>query len=109
ARHAGFPRRAPTPLAGDQLVAPGGPRADDDRLEHALGADRAGEPGSRLRLEAAARLPRVGMDHLDGEMRELGRGLADRAADQDVEAAPQPAARATGARQAPSPPSSRRL
>ena len=67
------------------------PRPDDDRLDHALRADRVGEPGGRLRLEAAPRLARVRVDLLDRQVRELR--LVAAAADQDLEAAAEAAAR----------------
>ena len=52
--------------------------------------DRLGETGGRLVVEAPPRLARVRVDLLDGDVRELGR----RAADQNLEAAAEAAARA---------------
>ena len=97
-------RGAPAALAGDQLVAALRPRPHDDGLDQTLGADRVGEPGGRLVLEAAARLARVRMDlaRAAGARARARR----RAADQHLEAAAEAAARASAARQAPSPPSS---
>ncbi len=77
---------------------------DDDRLQDALEPDRAREAGGRLRLEPAARLPRIRVDGLDRQMDELG--LA-RLPEQDFEAAAEAAPLLRNARQAPSPPSSR--
>ena len=68
----GLAGRTPAALAGDQLVASGRARAHDDRLQQALLLDRACKAGRRLRLEAAARLPRVGVDRVDRQLRELG-------------------------------------
>ena len=52
---AGLLRRAPAPLAGDDLVAALG-RAHDDRLHEALGADRLGELGQLVLAEVLARI-----------------------------------------------------
>ena len=81
-----YPGGTPTPLASDQLVAAFGTRPDDDRLEEALLADRAGETGGRLGLEAAARLTRIRVDRVDGKAGELRAAFAG-AADQDFQAA----------------------
>src|SRR5919204_2448617 len=81
-------RRPPAPLAGDQLVAAGGPRPDDDRLQEALRLDRARQAVRRLRQEPPARLARVGVDRLERELGERRRRVAE-AADQDVEPAPE--------------------
>ena len=61
-REPGLARGAPAALAGDQLVAALRPRADDDRLDHALRADRLGEAGVASCVEAPARLARVRVD-----------------------------------------------
>src|SRR5207253_5114404 len=63
--------RAPTAFARDQLVAAADARTDDDRNEHSLVADGVGETRRRLRLEPAARLPRVRLDLVDPQVREL--------------------------------------
>ena len=49
-------RRAPAPLAGDQLVAVAVHRAHQERLHQALRADRGGELGERLLVHLRARL-----------------------------------------------------
>jgi hypothetical protein len=61
-------RRAPAPLAGDELESSLGPPPYHDGLEHPLQADGARKTGSRLRLETTAWLARVGVNRLDGEM-----------------------------------------
>jgi hypothetical protein len=66
--HAGFPGRAPAPFAGDQLVAAGGPRPDDDRLHHALAAHGLREPCPCLRVEPPPRLARARVDRVDGQL-----------------------------------------
>ena len=88
-RDAGLARGAPAALAGDQLVAALGARPDDDRLDDALRADRVGEAGGRLVVEAPPRLARVRVHLLDRQVRELG---VAGAADQDLEAAAEAAA-----------------
>ena len=88
-------------LAGDQLIATLQPWANDDRLDQPLRLDRLGKPAHRLMVEALARLLRVRVDLVDGDVRELRR----RAPDQNLEPAAETASRR--ARQAPSPPSSR--
>ena len=64
-------RGTPAALAGDQLVAARRTRPDDDRLQQTLLLDRAREAGRRLGLEAPARLARVRVDRVDGQVREL--------------------------------------
>src|SRR4029453_5382107 len=97
---------APPPLAGDQLVAAGGARTDDDRLGEPLRAHRLSKCGGRLVVELPPRLLRLGMDVVDWELRKL---RWRRATDQDLEAAAESApGGASSARQAPSPPSSKR-
>ena len=54
-----LPRGAPPTLAGDQLVAAVGERANDQRLHHAGIRDRGGEAVDRRRVELGARLVRV--------------------------------------------------
>jgi hypothetical protein len=51
-------RGAPAPLAGDDLVGVGslGMAAHEERLQHALLADRVGKRAQRVVIEAAARL-----------------------------------------------------
>ena len=58
-------------LAGDQLVS----RArcpDQDRLEHAVLAQRVGQRGDLARVELPARLERIGVDLIDGDLDQLG-------------------------------------
>jgi hypothetical protein len=69
-------RRAPAPLAGDDLVAVA-VGADDDRLDQAARLDRGGELVERLLVEMAARLVEMRLDrrdrhHLDAAARRLG-------------------------------------
>src|SRR5438105_15801982 len=105
ARLAGGP---PAALAGDQLVATLLARANDDRLQDALGADRVGEARGRIGVEPAARLTRVRVDRLEGEVHELRqRGAAHEHGQAPAEAAAAVVRRAaSSARQAPTPPSS---
>ena len=49
-------RRPPAALAGNDLVALITDRPHHDRLDHALGADRIGKLGQRLRIDVLARL-----------------------------------------------------
>ena len=65
-------RGAPAALAGDQLVRAAGDRAQQDGLEHAALAQRAGERDQRRLVEAPARLPRVRPDQVDRHLAELG-------------------------------------
>ena len=74
-----------------ELVAALGARPHDDRLQHALVADRRGEARGRLRLEPAARLARVRVDRVDREVEQLG--ARRRAADEHLETAAEAAAR----------------
>ena len=85
--------RAPAALAGDQLVTPRRARADEHRLDDSLHADRVGERRGGFGVEASPRLPRVRVDLLDRQVRELG---LVRAADQDLEAAAETAAFSCG-------------
>ena len=57
-------RRAPAPLAGDDLEAMA-VRTDDDRLDDASRLDRLGELGQRFLVEDAARLARMWLDARD--------------------------------------------
>ena len=57
-------RRAPAPLAGDDLIAGVG-GAQQDRLQHAALGDRFGELGQRFLVEMLPRLVRVGPDPRD--------------------------------------------
>src|SRR6185436_16056041 len=79
-------------------------RAHDDRLQKPLGPDRRREAARGIGLEAAARLPWVRVDLVDGKLGEL---LSFFATDQDLEALAETSA-VRRARQAPSPPSSTR-
>ena len=45
---------------------------DQDRLEHAVLAERVGQRGDLARVEMPARLERVGVDLVDGDMDQLG-------------------------------------
>src|SRR5207248_377680 len=83
-REAGLARRTPAPLARDQLVAALEPRPQHDGLDDALHADRVGETHRGLVVEPLARLARIRVDVLDGDMREL---RLEAAADQHLEAA----------------------
>ena len=61
----GQPRRAPAALAGDDLVGIRPERADEDRLEDAVFADRRGQLLERLGLEDHPRLFRIRLDLVD--------------------------------------------
>jgi hypothetical protein len=69
----GFDTGPESSLAGDEFVtvADG---ADEDRLEHAMLPKRVGQRGDLLRIEEAPGLIRIGVDLVDGEVEELGRG-----------------------------------
>src|SRR5712691_11419101 len=97
---------APAALAGDDLVAACSARAYEQRLDDALSAHRLGESGAGLAVEPLARLLRVRMDRVDRQLEQLGR-VRFEPADENLEAAAEAAA-VRRARQAPSPPSSRR-
>ena len=96
-------RGAPAALADDELVAVVD-GAHDDRLQHAVMADRVGEPLELGGIEAAARLLGIRADALDrqlagdglrlGRRRRLGLGaaLARGAGNQRAEAAAERAA-----------------
>ena len=56
---------------GDELVARTD-GADQDRLEHAMLAERVGQRGDLLRVEVPAGLERVGIDLGDGDRDQLG-------------------------------------
>ena len=58
-------------FAGDQLVAVAD-CADENRLEHAVLAERVGQGGDLGRVELAARLERVRVDLIDGDLDQLG-------------------------------------
>ena len=100
----GVARRAPATLAGDQLVAAGRARTHEHRLHDALRAHRVGQPRAGFRVEPPSRLPRVRMDRVDGKLGELRRS---RSTEENFQA-PAEASAFRHARQAPSPPSSRR-
>ena len=85
-------RGTPAALARDDLVAADAARADEERLDDALLPHRVGEARRGLRLEPAARLLRVRVDRVDGDLEQLGRSRG--AADQDFEAAAETATRA---------------
>src|SRR5690606_14765810 len=63
-------RGTPTALAGDELIAPTGERANDDRLDHAALGDRAGQLLERALVELAAGLLRMRLDGGNGQARE---------------------------------------
>ena len=65
----GEPRRAPAALAGDQLVPVRSERADEDRLEDAVLADRRGQLVERRLVEGEPRLLGVRLDAVDGDDR----------------------------------------
>ena len=77
-------RRAPAPLAGDQLVLGGLPahrrphRAHQQRLHDPLAADRLRQPLQLLLGEMAARLERRGTDRLDRHRADAARADAAR-------------------------------
>ena len=63
-------RGAPAPFAGDDLVAiargaGGGEFADDDGLNHAVGADRSRQVFEALVVHVAARLVVIGLEQVD--------------------------------------------
>ena len=66
----GHTRRTPAPLAGDELElrATG---SDEDRLEHAVLADRVGELGQRLLVVGKPRLGRVRQNLRDRHFADL--------------------------------------
>ena len=59
------------PLAGDELIAIAD-GSHQDRLEHAVLAQRIGQRGDLGRREMAAGLVRVGIDLIDGDVDQLG-------------------------------------
>ena len=61
-----FLRGAPAALPRDQLIAPAGKGADDDRLDDAAFGDRGGQLLQRLGIEAPARLFGMRLDCGDG-------------------------------------------
>ena len=101
------PPRGPPASAARRRSARSRPRAAAGARPAARSpvADRVGQPGGRLVIEALARLARVRVDLLDRDVRELDTAGA---ADQDLEAAAEAPPRCFSCvRQAPSPPSSR--
>ena len=58
-------------LAGDQLE-PLADRPDEDRLEHAVLAERVGQRGDLVGVELPAGLERVRVDLVDGQVDQLG-------------------------------------
>ena len=66
-------RRAPAPLAHDELVAPVAHLADHDRLQQPELTDRVFEFGQGLLVEDAARLLRVRLDRGDVDLAVVGR------------------------------------
>ena len=68
------PRGAPAALAGDQLEGPARSRADQHRLEHSPLAQRVGEGGQAVLVEAAPGLVGVGLDRVEGERAQVGLG-----------------------------------
>ena len=59
-------------LTGDELVAIPD-RAHQDRLQHAMLPERVGQRGDILGVELPARLVRVGVDLIDGDLDQLAR------------------------------------
>ena len=78
---AGHLRRAKAALARDDLVAIGSDRAHEDRLHHALGADRVREFGERLRVHARARLVLARLQARDRQGTSARRRAPERPAD----------------------------
>ncbi len=86
-RQARLTAGAPAPLAHDELVALRAHLADHDRLEEADLLDRGHQLGEGVLVELGARLPRVGGDGVQRQLREVraqavihglqGRGLLD--------------------------------
>jgi hypothetical protein len=68
---AGQLRGPPAPLAGDQLEAAIGLRADKNRLHHAIGDDRRGQLGQLLLIHHGAGLKGVAVDLVDGNLARL--------------------------------------
>ena len=62
---AGQPRRTPATLAGDQLVAVGTDRANEDRLEDAVLADGRGQFVEGVFVELEAWLLGIGLDVIE--------------------------------------------
>ena len=67
----GLDARAKPPLSGDELEARSR-RADEDRLEHAVLAERLGQRRNLIRIEVATGLERIGIDLVNGDLDELG-------------------------------------
>src|SRR5262249_5287778 len=61
-------RRAPTPLAGDELVSAARPGPHEHRLQHPSLAERACERLQRLLIEATTRLGGTGRDRRDRQL-----------------------------------------
>ena len=59
-------------FAGDELIALPD-RTHQDRLEHAVLPQRVGQRGDLLGVELPARLVRVGIDLIDGDLDQLAR------------------------------------
>jgi hypothetical protein len=87
--------RPPASLPGDEGVAIGPELADEDRLQDAELADRRGEPGQRLLVEAGPGLEGVGLDLGDRHLLHPGGrtgASGDVGRDEGAEALTQPAA-----------------
>jgi hypothetical protein len=85
-------RRAPAPLAGEDLVIAAVYGAHHDRLDHAAGADRVGKLRERGFIHARARLVLAGAQGCDRDLLQrllVGSRLAVIAAQQRIEAAAQ--------------------
>jgi hypothetical protein len=66
-----FDARTQSPLAGDQLVS-AGRFPNEHRLEHAVLAQRIGEGRNVRCAEMPAGLEGIGVDLIDGDLKELG-------------------------------------
>ena len=64
-REAGFLRRAPAALTGDELIPVLAERSDEDRLEDAMLADRGGKLMQGVDIEHGPRLVRIRLDVVD--------------------------------------------
>src|SRR3546814_12469562 len=69
---AGLLRRAPTPLAGQQLITPDA-RAQHDRLHDTRLANALREFLQGVRVEVPTRLLAAGADPVDGDIPDFGR------------------------------------
>jgi hypothetical protein len=87
----GLPGRAPATLARDQLIAAVGEGPHDHRLDHAGLGNRLCQGRDRVRVDATARLLRVGPDQLDGDLAIVGLARFDLGQDRRQAASHPPA------------------